>query len=283
MDETQFDVNVQMEQRHWWFTARRRIMRTLIEHLAEPNAGRTIVDVGCGTGANIASLADAYRCIGTDASPHAIERAQRRFPEVEFHCTADEPQLAPLVARADVITLMDVLEHVSDDFALLSRLLAAARPGSHFLITVPALMSLWSGHDEALAHYRRYDRARLQRVWQDLPVTCLLLSYFNARLFPAVQTIRWTNRLLGRTSGVEGTDLKLPPAPLNRLLHRSFAGEEKRLLRALGRNGRSGYRRGVSLLSVLRREAGEIAPRQKPPDVAPDYYDPVRGEYLRDA
>jgi SAM-dependent methyltransferase len=280
MDAAQFDVNVAMEERHWWFTARREIMRAIVEQLAPPQTGKTVVDIGCGTGANIASLADAYRAIGTDASADAIERAERRFPQAEFHCTTDAAQLAGFVSQADVVTCMDVLEHVPDDFSLLSSLLAAARPGTHFLLTVPALLSLWSGHDESLAHYRRYDAERFARVWQGLPVECRMLSYFNARLYPLVRAIRNTNALLGRTSGVQGTDLKVPAAPLNRTLHGIFLGEKPRLLRLLQQNSAKGYRRGVSLIAVLRRENGEIAVRNKPADISPDYYDPVARKYL---
>ncbi len=280
MDAAQFDLTVEMEERHWWYTARREIMRAILEQLAPPQAGKTVVDIGCGTGANIASLAGAYRAIGTDASLDAIERAQRRFPQAEFHCTTDEAQLAKLVAAADIVTCMDVLEHVPDDFALLSSLLSAAQPGTHFLLTVPALLSLWSGHDEALAHYRRYDRARLERLWQGLPATCLLLSYFNARLYPLVKTIRGANALLGRTSGAQGTDLNVPIAPVNRLLHGIFAGEKPRLLRLLATGNGHAYRRGVSLIAVLRREPGEVVVRAKPIDIEPDYYDPVAKQYL---
>ena len=243
--------------------------------------GKTVVDIGCGTGANIASLAGDYRAIGTDASPDAIERAQRRFPQAEFHCTTDEAQLAKFIAQADVVTCMDVMEHVPDDFSLLSSLLAAAKPDTHFLLTVPAMLSLWSGHDETLAHYRRYDRTRFERTWTGLPVTCRMHSYFNARLYPLVRAIRNTNALLGRTSGVQGTDLKIPAAPLNRTLHRIFLGEKPRLLRQLQQNSTNAYRRGVSLIAVLRREPGEVVVRTKPSDLLADYFDPVTKQYHR--
>ena len=82
--------------------------------------------------------------------------------------------------------LMDVLEHVPDDFAFLSELLAASSPGAHFLITVPANPSFWSAHDESNGHYRRYEPDRLGRLWSGLPVTTRLLTYFNARLYPSL-------------------------------------------------------------------------------------------------
>jgi SAM-dependent methyltransferase len=279
MDATQFDLHADVEQRHWWFTGRRQIVRALIEKLAPPQQQKVVLDVGCGTGGNIASLADAYTSIGVDTSAYAIEHARRRFPNVEFHCTSSDQEVAEFVPRADVITLMDVIEHVPDDFALVSRVLSAARPGTHVVITVPADLALWSGHDEVFGHYRRYDRERLQVVWESLPVTCRLLSHFNARLYPVVNLIRRAKRKRQQQSGEHTTDLKIPAAPLNWMLHGIFAGESRRLVKLLEQPQREPYRHGVSLLAVLRREPGEIATRTRPADAPPDYYDPVRKEY----
>ena len=85
---------------------------------------------------------------------------------------------------ARLVLLMDVLEHVPDDFKFLSELLAASAPGAEFLVTVPANPSFWSAHDESNGHYRRYDMDRFRAGVGGLPVTTLLLSHFNARLYP---------------------------------------------------------------------------------------------------
>ena len=69
---------------------------------------------------------------------------------------------------------------------LFSELLAAARPGTYFLLTVPADQGLWSEHDKSFGHYRRYDLHRFEQIWQGLPVTPLLASYYNTRLYPGV-------------------------------------------------------------------------------------------------
>ena len=68
MQSPQFLLHADIEQRHWWFVARRRIMRRLVNRVVRPGPDVTVVDVGCGTGANIASLTDAYRCVGIDTS-----------------------------------------------------------------------------------------------------------------------------------------------------------------------------------------------------------------------
>lgn len=270
MQTEQFQLHAEIEGRHWWFVARRRIVRRLVGRVLPPSPETTIVDVGCGTGANVAAFADEYRCVGIDTSDEAIRFARERFPAVRFLVGRAPGDLGPIVSEARLLLLMDVLEHVEDDFAMLSELLASLEPGSHLLVTVPADPSLWSEHDESFGHYRRYERGRLVRVWADLPVTPLLVSCFNARMYPLVRAVRAWNRLRGRASGRAGTDFWLPPGPLNRLLEATFAGEARVLQRVLEGRRTQGYRRGASLVALLRREPGRIDTRSKPDDVGAD-------------
>jgi SAM-dependent methyltransferase len=267
MDVNQSELHAEMEDRHWWFLGRRHILRTLVRQLLPAGAGKLVVDVGCGTGGNIGALEEDYTTLGIDISAPAIELARCRFPDTRFWCGELSEAPGDLDADADLYLLMDVIEHVSDDFLLLSTTLSRCKAGSHVLITVPAEPRLWSSHDVALGHFRRYGPARLRWVWDGLPVDVQLLSYFNARLYPAIRVIRWVNRRLGRSAGRLGTDLSLPPAPLNRALARVFAGEAKALVRRLESERSGAYRVGASLVTVLRvREAG-ILPRNKPADV----------------
>jgi len=271
MQPQQFQLHADIELRHWWFVARRQIMRRLIREVLPPSPEATIVDVGCGTGANIGMLAGDYRCVGIDTSAEAIDRARPSFPLVHFLQGRAPGDLGPIMQQARLVMLMDVMEHVSDDFAMLSELMAAAEAGTHFLLTVPADEALWSEHDESFGHYRRYDLARLERVWAGLPVTTRLVSYFNARLLPLVRLVRARNRRRGRAAGKVGTDFWLPSPPVNRLLQAIFAGEGRRLAQVLSGRRRAGYSAGSSLIAVLRREAGPIAVRQKPSDLPPDH------------
>ena len=162
--------------------------------------------------------------------------------------------------EARLVLLMDVLEHVPDDFAFLSELLAAATPGTHFLITVPANPSFWSEHDESNGHYRRYDPDRLRRVWAGLPVTTRLLSHFNTRLYPIARAVRAWSRWRGRATGMAGTDVSLPRPSINAALESIFAGEGRVLGDLLAGRGRRGYAAGLSLVAVIRRDAGRSSP-----------------------
>ena len=274
MQQAQYALHARVEDRHWWFTGRRRIARALVERLCPPGAGHSVLDIGCGTGANLAALADGWRCRGIDASEQAVGLARQRFPALEFACEVDPLARADWIGAADVVLLMDVLEHVEDDFLLLSRVLSALRADAQVLITVPADPRLWSRHDESFGHFRRYETERLRATWSGLAVSERLLCAFNARLLPLIRAVRGVNRRLGRTAGRAGTDFHLPLAPLNRWLERLFAGEARTLLGAL--EGREGYRAGASLIALLRRESGPIAPRTRPEGLAPDLRGPIR-------
>ena len=163
MQHEQFQLHADIEDRHWWFVGRRRILCRLAAEVVPPSPDVTVIDVGCGTGGNIAAMADRYQCVGIDTSEEAIELARQRFPRVRFIAGHAPHDLGELAGRAQLFMLTDVLEHVADDYAMLSELLAAASAGSHFLLTVPADESLWSEHDESFGHYRRYFRGAIGR------------------------------------------------------------------------------------------------------------------------
>ncbi len=278
MHSAQFQLHADIEQRHWWFTARREIMRHLVRQVLPPATTATVLDIGCGTGANIAALADEYRTIGIDTSSEAIALARRNQPNVEFIRGAAPDDLHGAMANVDCVMMMDVLEHVPDDLVLFSRILAESKPGAYFLLTVPADYALWSPHDESFGHYRRYDSQRFAAIWQGLPVRQLLLSHYNARLYPLVRLIRGVNRLRGKSSGAAGTDFSIPTAAVNRYCQRLFANEASRLTRVMSGQAKP-YPRGVSLVAVLQRTAGEVRVRSKPPQMAADYFDPATGTY----
>jgi len=270
MQTEQFQLHADIEEHHWWFLARRTILGRLVRQVLPPSSETTIVDIGCGTGANIASFAEDYHSVGIDTSNEAVRWARERFPKVQFLVGRAPEDLGDLMGQARLFLLNDVLEHVPDDFAMLSELLAAARPESYFLITVPADESLWSTHDESFGHFRRYDRQRFERLWADLPVEPLLVSHLNARMYPLIRAIRAFPWRRGRAWGRAGTHFWMPPAPANRLMEATFAGEVKVLEDLLAGCRKHGYRRGSSLLALLRRRPGPIALRPRPEDIAPD-------------
>ena len=122
---------------------------------------------------------------------------------------------------AEVVLLLDVIEHVDDDGAALAAARRAVAAGGLLVVTVPAYRWLWSGHDEVLGHRRRYTAAGLRAVVERAGFSVLRVSYFNSLLFPMVALVRLWKGLRGD----RGHDLRRPAAPLNRLLERVFAFE----------------------------------------------------------
>ncbi len=273
MNEAQYNLHAEIEDRHWWFAGRRAIVRRLLECVVPPRPDALVIDVGCGTGANVAALSPSYRCLGLDESSQAIDHARTRFPGVEYVCGAGVGGCAPRFADASAVLLMDVLEHVEDDFSMLSQVLALLRLGAHVLITVPADPSLWTQHDESFGHWRRYDTERLRATWRGLPVEERLLSHFNARLYPLVKAVRAVTKHRSRAAGAAGTDFVVPPGPINWALERFFAGEARALERGIDR-GAETYGHGASLIAILRRSEGEVAIRSKPAGLPADIRSP---------
>lgn len=276
MNAAQLRINARIENEHWWFVGRRRILQSLLAEMLPPNPHTLIVDVGCGTGGNIGALAKPYRTIGIDTSPDAIELARERFPTTRFIRGRAPEDLGSAAREAKCFLLMDVLEHVPDDFQMLSSLWRAASPGAIFVLTVPANPALWSKHDESHLHYRRYEMERFRRLWAELPARELCVSYFNSRLYRPIQALRQISQWTGAARGEADTDLWTPARPVNRMLTSILASEQARLISLLKGETQRGYTRGVSLLAVLRRKQGSVADRGRPADVAADSFDPYR-------
>jgi SAM-dependent methyltransferase len=260
MDDVQFAAHSAHEDRHWWFTARREILLGIIGKLLSDEERRPLVlDVGSGTGATVAELAKKYRVIGVEPSAAAVRRAREKYPFCEFVEGSAPHAIGERIRDVRLVTMMDVLEHVADDYRLLADVVDACSPGTWFVLTVPADMSLWSEHDVVLGHYRRYDAQGLAALWQSLPVSCHLLAPLNRRLEPVVRFVRTIRPpWLGRR-GAAGTDLALPAEPLNQFLHRVFAGESQELLKGLDEHRVNVRGKGVSLVAVLRREPSDSA------------------------
>lgn len=253
MKREQFEAHRRAEQSHWWFRARRRIIVDIVRELVPPNCGNLVIDVGCGTGGNVAALSREYEVVGLDLSEHAISLATEHSPQAEFHVGATPRTIPELLDQATLFLCTDVLEHIEFERDFLREWVEAAPAGSYFLLTVPADMRLWSPHDVSHGHYRRYDMRSWLQVWDDLPVVTVMASYFNTTLYPIIRLIRTLTRSRGRSLGEADTDLSVPWAPLNGILEWLFARERHRLLSLLSKSGSGRFRYGVSLIGVLRK------------------------------
>jgi SAM-dependent methyltransferase len=244
MDRQIYARMAELEDRHWWFLARRRILSEALRRYAALPADARILEAGCGTGGNLAMLAGFGRVSGfePDAEARGLARRKGAFDIREGALPAGVP-FEP--ESFDLVVALDVLEHVADDAASLSALGACLRPGGCTLLTVPAFSFLWSGHDVAHHHHRRYVKAALCALTRSAGLRPERASYFNSLLFPAIAGVRYVKAWLGATSS---DDDAMPPPALNRVLTSVFASERHLI-------GRVPLPVGVSLLVLARKPA----------------------------
>ena len=155
MDEQEIRKSAALEERHWWYAGRRALVR---ERVSGVRPGRAL-DVGSGSGGNTQALADlGWTMTALEHSPAAAGLARSRGLDV---VRGDATALPFADESFDLVMSTDVWEHVEDDGAVAREAFRVCRPGGRLLVAVPAGMDLWSAHDVALGHVRRYDRDQL--------------------------------------------------------------------------------------------------------------------------
>lgn len=235
-----------LEDRHWWFLGRRHIVRSIIERLGL-SQDITILDVGCGTGGNLSMLAKFGSVVGSEYDPEAARMAaERGVAEIVQSGLPDQMPFAD--GQFQLITLLDVLEHIDEDQASLETLTNLLSPGGHLVMTVPAFQFLWGAHDIEHHHRRRYRAKQLRQRLESGGLQVQWLSYYNSLLFPIVALVRVLRRVVLARShdSIEGRELVLPPPAINWLLERLFASEGYWL-------GRRYVPFGVSLIAIARK------------------------------
>jgi SAM-dependent methyltransferase len=243
MDETLMQEMLAVDEHHWWYRGRRRIIRAELERLPLPGQAQ-VLDAGCGSGRTLADLVAYGEVSGIELHEDAAEVARLRgHGEVRVGRLEELPWAD---ASFDLITCLDVIEHTPDDRTALAELLRVCRPGGWLLVTVPAYPALWSLHDEANHHYRRYSRAALRDAAAAAGWTVMRLSSFNSVLLAPAAAVRLAQRRFGAHNGTSN-NLSIGPAWLNDVLEAPLALEARWLAR-----GRT-LPFGLSLVAVLRR------------------------------
>ena len=236
-------ATLEVDEHHWWYRGRRRVIRAELDRLPLPPNAR-VLDAGCGSGRTLQELVHYGAVSGIELNTDAASLARDR--ELGDVRVGRLEKLPWDDATFDLITCLDVIEHVPDDVAALAELWRVCRPGGWLLVTVPAYQALWSHHDEANHHYRRYSRSMLRAASRAGGFQVQRLTSFNSLLLAPAAAVRVAQRHLGTHNGYTN-DLELGPVWLNDALERPLALEASWLAR-----GRT-LPLGLSLLAVLRR------------------------------
>jgi SAM-dependent methyltransferase len=222
----------ELEDRHWWYRERRQLLDRAVDGLVPGDA----LDIGAAGGGNTrVLLRRGWRAAALEYGEDGAQVCDERGIAV---LRGDATRLPVAPATLDLVVAFDVLEHIDDDKAAAAGVFEALRPGGTFLVAVPCDPRLWSAHDVAVGHVRRYTRPELVDLLQGAGFTLDDVRSWMVLLRPAVALRR-------RSSS--GSDLDDPPRWLNAALGAVVAAERRLPVGRLP---------GVSLLVTARRPAG---------------------------
>jgi len=220
MERVVYQQMAELDDRHWWYRARRRIIADLIRREVRPPADAQILELGCGTGHNLAMLSGFGHVDGLELDEEARELSEKRLGRKIM--SSPLPELVEVPdGHYDLIGAFDVIEHIDDDGAALASIATKLKRGGKFVMTVPAHQWMWSAHDVVNHHKRRYSKRRLKVLIEESPLTLDRVGYFNSLLFPLAVAERAASKLRGKNDA----DVKLPPAPVNATFEKVFETE----------------------------------------------------------
>jgi SAM-dependent methyltransferase len=208
-----------VEQGHFWWRGLRRFVRPLVADALNGRHHPRILDCGCGTGANLVVLSEFGRAFGFDLSDHGLEFA-RGYGQARL-ARASVTHIPFEDGVFDLVTMFDVLYTLNEanEVAAVSEALRVLRPGGSLIINVAALGILRGQHSLFGGEVRRSTRRRLRGLLRRNGFEVQRLTYTNASLFPLMLVVRTVQRAMGLATPEEaGTDVKMPPAPINGVL-----------------------------------------------------------------
>ena len=222
MKEHTYPILFRVEQSHWWYTGRRKILTEFVEDICRRVTDRRprILDVGCGTGANLLMLSQYGDAEGVDVSEDALAFCRERgLDRVRLGAGEELPYED---GTFDLVTALDVVEHMDDDLAGLREMRRVLRPGGRVLLFVPTFMFLWGLQDDVSNHRRRYRLPELRRVLEQAGFEIERTTYANITFFLPILLVRKLMRLTGIKTESENT---ITVSALNGVLGRVFGAE----------------------------------------------------------
>jgi 2-polyprenyl-3-methyl-5-hydroxy-6-metoxy-1,4-benzoquinol methylase len=243
MERGAYKELAEVENLHWWFSARRSIVSALLSGYYA-GGGAEILDVGSGTGGNLVMLSAFGKVSALEMDAEAAAYSRGVFPAAAVRVGALPESAADYAEGSfDLVTMLDVLEHIGPDQAAVRSAEKLLKPGGLLFITVPAFQCLFGPHDQEMHHFRRYSRAELAALAAASGLKLERLAFFSCFLFPLLAVSRALDILLKRK---KAAGMRLPAHPINRFFYRVFL-LERPLLKFMSMPF------GSSLLLVLRK------------------------------
>lgn len=242
MNIEMYRIFFDIQKKHWWFVSKQNIIIDIIKRYCHLHKEHSVLDIGCGSGLMLNALDSFATVSGMDVSDDAIQFSREIFngPIKKGELPYDIPFKG---ASYDLITALDVIEHIEDDVGSLKAIRGLLKPAGVAIITVPAFMFLWSNFDERNEHKRRYSIFELREKLVKAGFSIEKISYFNTFLFPII----FLTRKIKKYTNDDGySDINMPIFPINYALKKIFS-IEKFILR------RFNFQFGVSIVAVVRR------------------------------
>ena len=232
---------------YWWLAGKYKIIADVVGRAFSPadKAKARILDLGCGPGNMLDYLASNGDVFGSDFSADALRfclgRGYRRLFRADFHSL-------PLISTAfDLITCIDVIEHLQDDRKAIRELHRVLRPSGLLVVSVPAFQALWGDHDVLYGHHRRYTTLEVHDKLAEAGFEVLKLTYFEPLFFVPLFVYRKLKSVFKKEGGlVARDDFVSLPGWVNAVLTKVIAAE-RFPIRFMS------FPFGVTLLAVARR------------------------------
>lgn len=221
MDSRLFDEMLRVENHHWWFVARRKIINAFIKR-AEFKDNIRIFEIGCGNGANLEFLSAHGDVTAIEKSEIALEYASKK--NIGTIKQGELPDGIPndINEEFDLVVMLDVLEHIEDDEECIKVLRNRVSKNGKLLLTIPAHQYLWSVHDEIHHHKRRYSIKQIRELLSKNGWSIKYISYFNTLLFP----LAFIDRKYGSAPSKKDYKISIPKKWLNWSLQKIFNLEQ---------------------------------------------------------
>lgn len=244
MDEA-YEVKYHLqEEKHWWFESRRDIIITLLKGTKRNSA---ILEIGCSGGPLMQGLKELgfENVQGIDISQRAIDLCRQREIPDAFVMDGSKPTFGD--RQFDVIIASDVLEHIEDEQIALREWNRILKPGGKLIVFVPAFEILWSKHDEANHHYRRYSKSELIPLLERAGFEIDRSSYWNFTLFFPTSLVRLVQRMF-LAHGDKTSDQFLDVNPVSNKILVCLLKTENMLLKVVN------FPVGVSVFTIAKKQ-----------------------------
>jgi ubiquinone/menaquinone biosynthesis C-methylase UbiE len=249
MRDEEYEKMYRFEEKNWWYQGRRELVLDIIHRIKINFNDKQIkiLDAGCGTGINLKSFQEYGTVIGLDYSKEALSYCKFRGI---CALTSGVAESLPLRDETfEIVCALDVLEHIDDDLAAIGELFRVLKEGGILIVTVPAFQFLWSNHDAAMHHKRRYVQRDLIAHLESCGFSVEMCTYWNFFLFVLVALVRLLGKKEPRCSGAGLQEL---PIPLNKALIHVLRVERYIIMRNIG------LPLGVSILSVCKKDPEDM-------------------------